>query len=348
MATITSICKYPLPTLSGSTISILAFLWLPFSVFAQKEIKECRVNNEHSVYALENGQMNGAYNSYHANGKKKAEGQFVHNTRIGLWTIWDSMGGMLHQRHYADDAYDFTVLYQKNKRADSFFVQTKGNLIRHADGYLALPEVTEKEIFFSTRNWRMIRNKEQNPALFDKDYFFNWLIENVLNEKMKTYVANNDKFWHKLTVEELKKKMDSLDVELVGFRLKETMYFTVNRQHAQTQILGLAPIVRSKKVKTADPEFPLFWIRVPDARKVLVQCPLPTSGFPSGIKTYDDLFFNRCFSSTIIKESNVYSKAIDDYQNETAARAISDQIDMNLIEVEHNMWDYSPKTYAKR
>ena len=335
-------------TIRKSPLSILAFLWLPLSVFSQKEVKECTFNNVRSVYSLENGQMNGAYTSYYANGAKKAEGQFAHNTRIGQWTIWDSTGEILHKRLYEGDAFDFSILYTKNKVADSAFLQTKGNLTRHTDGYWTLPNPKGKEILFSTRNWRMVRNKQQNPALFENNYFFNWLTQNILEGKTKAYSAINDKFHYKMTADELKKIIDSLDVELVGFRIKETMYFTVNHQYAATEISGLAPIVHSKKSTTAEQEFPLFWIHIPSSRKELAQCSLPTSGFPTGVKTYDDLFFNRCFSGTIVKESNIHSKAIEDYRNESAASVISQQIEMNMIEVEHNLWVYALDAYAKR
>jgi Gliding motility associated protein GldN len=338
MAKFTSI-KYPL--------SILAFLWLPVLVYSQKEEKVGYVNDVRCLYSLENGQMNGAYTSFYANGKKKAEGQFRHNTRIGKWTIWDSTGAMVHQRLYENNAYDYSVLFHKTERDKSFSSEKQINLLRDTNGLPSFPKVVEKEIVHSVVYWRMVSNKKQNPALFENNVFFNWLTQSILEGKIRAYSATNDKFKNRLTPEELKRTMDSLDVELVGFRIKEMRYYTSSHQISNTVILGLAPIIRSKKLGTNASNSPLFWIYMPNSRKEFAQNPLPNLGFPEDIKSYDDLFFNRCFSSTIIKESNVKNRSFDDYLNENEAYNAAQKIEMDIIDFEHNVWVYKPEAYAR-
>ena len=256
------------PTFYKHPLSIFTFLLLPFLGFTQKETKECTVkivDDIRCVYNLENGLINGAYTSFYTNGKKRVEGQFQKNERIGTWTIWDSTGEILHQRKY-DNAFTFKVLKQKINSGDSLYSQTKLNLKPNADGYIELPLVKQTDIIHSQRYWRMVDNKKQNPALLADNSFFDWLTKNILDNKINAYTANSNKFWYKMTADDLKNKMDSLDVEIVGYRIKEERFFSIRRQCSQTNILGLAPIVRSKKDYSKE-EFPLFWVRMPEIRK---------------------------------------------------------------------------------
>jgi hypothetical protein len=329
-------------------LSILALLWLPFMGFSQKEAKTCSVNNVQCQYALDNGQMNGVYTSFYANGTKKAEGQFQHNTRIGKWTIWDSTGAMLHQRMYENNAYDFSVLFHKTDRDKTFSTEKQINLIRDTNGLAAFPKVVDKEIVHSQRYWRMVSNKAQNPALFDNNTFFNWLSQSVLEGKIKAYSPIKDDFRLQMKPEDVKKTMDSLDVELVGFRTKEMTYYTSTHQISHSVVLGLAPIVRSKKSDKSGSDSPLFWIRLPNSRKEFSQKALPNLEFPMNIKTYDDLFFNRYFSSTIIKISNVKNLYLGDSWNTEEAKIAAQKLDMDIIDLEHNLWVFKPEVYAKK
>ena len=58
-------------------------------------------------------------------------------------------------------------------------------------------------------------------------------------------------------------------------------------------------------------------------------------GVPSKIKTLDDLFFYRYFSSNILKESNVYksSNRLTEGSPQKAER-----IEFSIIEKEHDIW----------
>jgi hypothetical protein len=329
-------------------LSIIAFLWLPVLVFSQKEEKVGYVNNVRCLYSMENGQMNGVYTSFYANGIKKSEGQFQHNNRIGMWTIWDSTGEMTHQRMYEKNAFDYSILFHKTERDKSFSSEKKVNLVRDTNGLMGFPNVKENEIVHSRVIWRMVIDKQQNPALFENNFFFNSLIKNVLDEKIRIYSATNDKFKNRLSPKQMKKTMDSLDVELVGFRTKEMVYYSSAHQMSQTVILGLAPIVRPKKSPNRDAEMPLFWLYMPRARKELAQNPLPNSGFPADIKNYDDVFFNRYFSGTIIRESNSSNHALNEPSNDIEAQNAAQKLEMDIIDLEHNLWVYKPEARVKK
>jgi Gliding motility associated protein GldN len=328
-------------------LSIFAFLWLPVLLFSQKEVKETYINHLRYVYTLEAGQMNGAYMAYHANGIKKAEGQFQHNLRVGKWSVWDSTGEMSHQRIYDNNGYDFNIVFQQSKPKDNNVIEPHINLRRDTNGLRAFGEVKEKSIIHSVTHWRMVSNRKQNAALFENNNFYNWLIKSVLEDKIRAYSSNNDKFKSRMTPLELAKVIDSLDGELVGFRLKEMRYFTDNYQLSETVILGLAPVVRPKKSPKSATPTPLFWVYMPNARKELAQNSLPDTGFPADVKNYDDLFFNRYFSSTIIKESNIHNRSLSEYLNEAEAAEKAQDIELEAIDLEHALWVYAP-TYVRK
>jgi hypothetical protein len=330
--------KYPL--------SILAFLSLPFLLFSQAKTEETNANKVRSVYTLDNGQLNGLYTAYFANGVKKAEGQFLHNRRVGEWMVWDSTGEKVHQRRYENNGYDFTVSHPKPKEGDAL-TKSYATLTRDTNGLVALSNPSEKDIIHSIVNWRIVTDKEQNPALLADNTFYNALIQSALDAKIRIYSSENDKFKARMLPDELRRKLDSMDVELVGFRIKEMRYFTGKQQVSQTHITGLAPIVRSKKLGEKDGEKLLFWLYVPRARKELAQMPLPNLGFPADVKTYDDLFFNRYFSSVIIKTSNRYDRSLKDYLSEADAYKAAQEIEMDNIDLEHNLWVYAP-TYVRK
>ena len=119
----------------------LFFLFLsPLLISAQKnkEIKECHLKESRSTYTIENGMLNGEYLSFHPNGVKRVEGQFEHNMRSGLWTVWDSTGNMLHKRLYSG-VYAYNVVFPVLSEKDADFVTKSPILKQNTDGYFEFP-----------------------------------------------------------------------------------------------------------------------------------------------------------------------------------------------------------------
>jgi hypothetical protein len=329
-------------------LSILTFLCLPFLCTSQKEIKECVVDSLRCVYSIENGMLNGAYNSFHANGTKHAIGQFQHNLRVGTWRIYETSGELIHQRTYENNSLDFTVSKNKLGMGNTSAAENKVNFQMTENGFYALPPIKGKDIVHSTRYRRMVRQESINSPLFKDKTFYNWIINNVLEGKIVAYHTNNDKFWYKMTPDEVKKRMDSLGVELVGFRIKEERYFNDKRQASQTTILGIAPVMQVKDTVGKTSEMPLFWLRMPNIRAELVKLKIEEKGLPSYVKNYDDLFFYRYFSSYIDWQSNVYSKNLNEMVSVEDLNKEQQKIEIGMIELEHNLWDYVRDVYTKR
>jgi proline dehydrogenase len=85
----------------------------------------------------------------------------------------------------------------------------------------------------------------------------------------------------------------------------------------------------------------LFWIYYPDTRKFLGKEKIAQKK-SAKIRTLDDLFILRGFSSTIIKSTvdNPYDKFIKNYPNITPEGILEEQesIELTIIEAENNLW----------
>jgi hypothetical protein len=57
-------------------------------------------------------------------------------------------------------------------------------------------------------------------------------------------------------------------------------------------------------------------------------------------KTFEDIFMKRMFSSTIIKEGNVYDRSIDQYMVGLDALLEAQNIKNEIFNFEHDLWEY--------
>ena len=57
-------------------------------------------------------------------------------------------------------------------------------------------------------------------------------------------------------------------------------------------------------------------------------------------RTYDDVFWKRMFSSTIIKEANVFDRSINQYMIGLDALLEANRIKEEIFNLEHDLWEY--------
>jgi hypothetical protein len=85
------------------------------------------------------------------------------------------------------------------------------------------------------------------------------------------------------------------------------------------------------------------WFYFPGLRNTMKVLDLYAGNYPSTLKTVDDIFFFRYFPSTIYKESNVKNQLISDYAKGSAIQLEDERIEVELIEMEHDLWVKSLK-----
>ena len=128
------------------------------------------------------------------------------------------------------------------------------------------------------------------------------------------------------------------------WRLKEEWFFDKQRSVMDVRIIGLAPLQEGKDELTEklDGTFnPLFWVYFPEAREVLIHAEVFNLVKNNAERrTYDDIFWKRMFSSTIIKESNPADRKVNEYMIGLDGLLEAERIKTEIFNIEHDLWEY--------
>ena len=227
--------------------------------------------------------------------------------------------------------------------------------------------VRESDILWSKRVWRVIdiREKINLPFIYPEMPFFTVLMNGIQKDTViKAYKADNDKFWYKMSSQELQGILSRADTitqidpntyetkikvvfnkinpdDIKRYRLKEDWYFDRQYSVLKVRILGIAPL---KDVTNEAGEFmyeqPLFWIRYPDCREYLARNRAFIEGNDSNPMSWEDLFEQRRFSSYVWKESNVHNRRLQDYLQGIDLLLEGEKIKAEIFNYEHDLWSY--------
>tara|TARA_B100000902_G_scaffold398775_1_gene466841 strand:+ start:14905 stop:15807 length:903 start_codon:yes stop_codon:yes gene_type:complete len=127
------------------------------------------------------------------------------------------------------------------------------------------------------------------------------------------------------------------------WKVKEEWFFDKQRSVMDVRILGLAPMYedRDQSNKITGTYTPLFWIYFPEARNILINAEVYNLvKNDAERRTYDDIFWKRMFASTIVKESSVYDRRIDQFMVGLDALLEAERIKEELFNIEHDLWEY--------
>jgi len=128
------------------------------------------------------------------------------------------------------------------------------------------------------------------------------------------------------------------------WRLKEEWFFDKQRSVMDVRIIGLAPLKEDKDEVTGEVTgsfSPLFWVYFPEAREVLINAEVFNLVKNNAERrTYDDIFWKRMFGSTIVKESGVMDRKINEYMVGLDALLEAERIKTEIFNMEHDLWEY--------
>ena len=227
--------------------------------------------------------------------------------------------------------------------------------------------VREADILWSKRVWRVIdvREKINLPFIYPEMPFFTVLMKGINKDTaIKAYKADNDKFWYKMSSQELQSILSHADTiiqidpttyetkykvvynkinpdDIKRYRVKEDWYFDRQYSVLKVRILGIAPL---KDVTNEAGEFlyeqPLFWIRYPDCREYLARHRAFIEGNDSNPMSWEDLFEQRRFSSYVWKESNVHNRRLQEYLQGIDLLLEGEKIKAEIFNYEHDLWSF--------
>tara|TARA_B110000444_G_C18762413_1_gene558254 strand:+ start:98 stop:1006 length:909 start_codon:yes stop_codon:yes gene_type:complete len=131
--------------------------------------------------------------------------------------------------------------------------------------------------------------------------------------------------------------------DIKKWRIKEQWFFDKQRSVMDVRIIGLCPIAndRDENDLLTGADNMLCWFYFPEVRNVLRN----TQAFNSvkneaENKTFEDIFLKRMFSSTIIKEGNVFDRKITQYMIGLDALLEAERIKAEIFNMEHDLWEY--------
>jgi len=144
-------------------------------------------------------------------------------------------------------------------------------------------------------------------------------------------------------IKEMGRKNELRQSDIIKWRLKEQWFFDKQRSMMDVKIIGIAPLKqdRNEKLELTGTYTPICWFYFQDARKILKN----SQAFnlvknEAENKTFEDIFIKRMFSSTIVKEGNVYNRKVDQYMVGLDALLEAERIKTEIFNIEHDLWEY--------
>lgn len=318
-------------------LSILVIITLLFSS-VKAQVKRAYHKNALLKYQVntKDGRLDGTYTSWYLNGKKKAEGQFKNNQRIGYWRIWNPEGVLRVHRDYQNH-YQFTTLSNQDNNGNllPMLAISKYDLTKNKEGYISYPATENENVYWERMIWRKVENNEANTPLFGGRIVHQMFNKLVNAKAIKLYSPDSEKLKEVLSVEKRKEVLQiALGAEkFAGFYIKEVHFFDLTRRIVESRILAICPYI-----KMDDEDQALCWLKYEDIRPILAEFPMGTP-YNTMIETIEDWMHFRHFQSVIEKETNVYDRKIEVYaKTEEAIIKEQERIEMGLLDLEHDFW----------
>ncbi|MCD6066539.1 MAG: hypothetical protein K0S33_1365 [Bacteroidetes bacterium] len=121
------------------------------------------------------------------------------------------------------------------------------------------------------------------------------------------------------------------------YRLKEDWFFDKQKSVMEVRIVGIGVFTYDED-KEADRE--LFWVYFPACRPLFAQHEVYNTRNDSERRTFEDIFRKRQFNSTIVKESNVYDRGLNEYSKGIDALIENERIKKDIFQYEHDLWNF--------
>ena len=258
-----------------------------------------------------------------------------------------------------------------SKTVDQIGVKSIEQLAADNDAPIPYGYVDDRDILWSKVVWEFIdlNQKINLPYYFpidttnlssDRRSLFHTILKGIKQGKIKE--AYSDSFFtSKITQEEIAQRLVNVREEngytdtfriqtqdVAGYMIKGMWYFDKRQGELKYRLLALAPMgkdVQTLGVQDIEDEelYELFWVFFPSIRDVLHDAKIFNPKNAAKPISFDHLLNARRFSSTIVREENIYgNRAIEDYVRGNSLFQLleADKIKEDIRNREMDMWNY--------
>jgi gliding motility associated protien GldN len=136
--------------------------------------------------------------------------------------------------------------------------------------------------------------------------------------------------------------IETTSQDIKRYRVKEDWFFDKQRSERYVRIIGIAPLKerRDENGEATGAFETLFWLYFPECRYVFANWDSFNRFNDAERRSFDDLFQKRMFNSTIVKESNVYDRKLDDVYTGIDRLLKAEEVKEKLFIAEHDLWSY--------
>ncbi|WP_299670337.1 gliding motility protein GldN [uncultured Polaribacter sp.] len=257
------------------------------------------------------------------------------------------------------------------KSVNEIGVKSDQQLAADNDAPLPYGYVDDRDILWSKVVWEFVdlNQKINLPYYFpidtanissDRRSLFDTLIKGIKQGKI-TEAYSDSFFTSKITQDEIDQRLVNVREEngysdtfriqtedVAGYMLKGMWYFDKRQGELKYRMLAIAPMgkdVQTLGVQEIEDEelYELFWIFFPSARGVLHDAKVFNPKNAAQPISFDHLLNARRFSSTIVREENIYgNRAIEDYVRGNSLFQLleANKIKEDIRNREIDMWNY--------
>ncbi len=262
------------------------------------------------------------------------------------------------------DSFDFTsIVLDTAKPTDGYL---KLSTLRGAKPF-PFPKEDKNSVKFYKRIWREISTTDSENKIFSipNETLIQFIMDGIKAGKLVAYEDEN--FKKKLSYVKVMGRFrdssivtltDTTTGEMTGtktvlndfnpdsvtkFELKEDIFFDKVRGRVVTEIIGIGPLKKNKTTTGVDiGDTHPFYLNFKQCRALFAAREVVDPQRDLYNISYDDIFIQRAFKSTIVKESNPANMRIKDkYPDRERQIKESNRIEREIARYKRNLWKFS-------
>ena len=258
------------------------------------------------------------------------------------------------------------------KKVDEIGFKSEAQIASEDDKPLPYGFISDRDVLWSKVVWEYVdlNQKINLPYYYPIDTMnagltrrslFDTLLKGIKNGEI-TEVYNDSYFTTKIGMDEVnmmtfneRQNGDYIDPyyvkseDIKGYKLKGIWYFDKRQGELKYRLLALAPmgpdvqVMGVEEIDDSENVYELFWVFFPAARETLHNSKVFNPENSAQPLSYDNLLNARRFTSTILREENIYGdRAISDYVRGNSLFQLleANRIKEGIRNREMDMWNY--------